>query len=192
MEIGKGIDRFYQTITSSKLRISTLLRWYVVISIFIRIVIPYFFPENENLPIWLVLLAIYALYSIWITYYPIRHPINGNEERIFLLQLFVDTTMISLAYYLTDNFDSDLYLNYALPILIVLEHNEKPHLILFYYFLISLAFLFTQILLDFSCGCGFPYVISHAFIPRFTLTLLLLSYVILDRMAKSSTTRGLS
>jgi hypothetical protein len=98
------------------------------------------------------------------------------------LQFIVDTFFVSLYYFLTGNVDSELYLNFALPMLIIIEHGEKPQAILFYYSLLCITYFITLALITtFSEEWGFFHNFYRAFIPRVLFSFLVLSFAIARR-----------
>ena len=76
--------------------------------------------------------------------------------------------------------DSDLYLNLLLPLLIILENVNVAHVVLLYYFFWSLLLLIVLLLMVAFCqtGCSYTEIIFKTFLPRVTIFLFIVLFVI--------------
>jgi hypothetical protein len=179
MAAGNRIDRTLNKLSHSQIPLSIIMRWTVVIGILLRIG-SHIESLIANLPLWEILLTIYLLYTIGISIVIIKNPKITNNEGIFFLQLFVDAFFCSMFFILSGNVDSDLYLNLLLPLLIILEHVNVAHVVLFYYFIWSLLLFIVLILMVAFCqtGCTYSEIIFKTFLPRVTLFLFIVLFVI--------------
>jgi hypothetical protein len=110
----------------------------------------------------------------------LRNPENQKAQQSFRLQFFMDIFFVSLYYFLTGNVDTELYLNYTLPIILLIEHGGKTRSILFYYSLICAAFFLTLTAMAIftDIGSGYIHVLYRGFIPRVLFSFLVLSFAI--------------
>jgi hypothetical protein len=92
----------------------------------------------------------------------------------------MDIFFVSLYYYLTGNVDTELYLNYTLPIILIIEHGGKIKTTLFYYLLICASFFLTltAMAIFMDIGSGYLHVLYRGFIPRVLFSFLILSFAI--------------
>jgi hypothetical protein len=179
MAISYRIDRALNQLSYSQIPLSTIMRWTVVIGVFLRIG-SHIKSLDTNLYLWLFLLAIYFLYTVVISIIIIRNPQINHDKRIFFVQLFIDAFFCSIFFILTGNPESDLYLNLLLPLLVILEHVNTAHVVLFYYFAWSLLlFVILMVMVAFcKTGCTYQEIIFNTFLSRITLFLFIILFII--------------
>ena len=179
MATGYRIDRALNKLLYSQIPLSIIMRWTVVIGIFLRIG-SHINSSSTNLYLWVFLLTIYILYTIGISIILRKNPKINHDKRIFLLQVFIDAFFCSSFFILSGNPESDLYLNLWLPLLIILEHAHVAHVILFFYFVWCLLLFIVLILMVAYCqtGCTYTEIILNTFLPRVTMFLFIVLFVI--------------
>jgi len=179
MTAGYRLDRALSKLSYSQIPLSVIMRWIVVIGIFLRIV-SHIKSLIPNLSLWVFLLTIYVLYAIGISIILIKNPKIKDDKRIFLLQFFVDAFLCSIFFFLSGNAESDLYLNLLLPLLIILEYVNVAHVVLYYYFIWSLFLLITLFLMVSYCetGCTYKEILFNTFLPRVTMFLFIVLFAL--------------
>jgi hypothetical protein len=170
MALKSRIDNILNQTSYSSIRLSTVMRWVVVIGILLRLV-SHITSLGTDLSLWASLLLIYFLYTIAISIILIKNPKISQDKWIFFGQVLVDALFCAIFFVLSGNPESDLYLNLLLPLLVILENVKTPHAVLLYYFAWSLLMLLTLMFMVAVChsGCTYQEVFLNTFIPRVTL-----------------------
>lgn len=179
MVIMTRIEYALNRLSYSQMPLSIIMRWAVVVGIFLRIG-SHIKPFGTNLPLLVFLLAIYILFTVAISIILIKNPKINHNKWIFFVQLFIDTLFCSMFFILSGNPESDLYLGLLLPLLIVLEHVNAAHIVLFCYFAWSLVLLIILILMVAVCQtrCTYTEIIFNTFLPRVTMLLFIILFFI--------------
>jgi hypothetical protein len=179
-------NQAFRRFAGSKIPFSVFMRWVVVIGIAIRGGVFYIQSPSLEIRPWLVSLAGYFIYALAISILLVRHPENQKRRVIFIVQLALDTLFCSLFFYLGDTVNSDLYLNFALPLVIILENCLEAFSILAYYFLVCGALLIVMVLLTKYCetNCTYSHVILHSYLPRVVLGICIMIFAILRNLKK--------
>lgn len=168
------INQVFQRWAELQHPFSAILRWFVVCGAGLRVVLSTIQWKQVQPPVWWVVLLLYGLYAILISAAHLKKPAFRKERWFFVVQLVADTLFCSIYFYLSGNVDSDLYLNYLLPLVLVLEQEMTPAGALLCFGAICAALLVTLTLLAATCtlGCTYSEVIVRGFLPRAGLGLL--------------------
>jgi hypothetical protein len=174
------INQAFRNLAYSRLPFSIIFRWVILLGTAARVGSSYLLGNTVNFQPWLIALFLYLIYTGSITGLLVRNPAIQKRSWSFFLQLAVDTIFCSWFLILGDTVNSDLFLNYFLPFLIILENVVEGTEALFYYLLVSGAFLVALAFITKYCetGCTYSYVFVRDFLPRFTMFTLLMIFAI--------------
>ena len=161
-------NQAFHRLASSPYPFSLALRWVVVIGVALRVGFSYLQWENFNVLPWLVALIVYGCYSLMITILIVKRPARQPKSWLFMPQFCVDTFFCSLFYYLSGNVDSDLFLNYVLPIVLILDADFDSIRSSIFFLLVCAADLIALTLMASYCqvGCTYRDIILRGFLPR--------------------------
>lgn len=181
MSIPTRMDRFFQRWAASRQPFSLVLRWFVVFGTAARVGLSAVQWQQTQPAAWWIALLIYAAYASFVTLALLKKPAFYRERWFFYVQLGVDTLFCSIFFYLSGNVDSDLYLNYLLPLVLTLERQLSPTVSLLCFALVSGALLITLSGMAATCtlGCTYGEVILRGFVPRVSLGLMVFVFGLL-------------
>jgi hypothetical protein len=171
MDIAAWTDQAFRRFAASKLPFSLFLRWVIVSGIAVRGLAFYLQSPGSPLASWLVALAGYLAYTITITFVLLRRPAFQKQRAAFLVQFTLDTAFCAIFYFLGDTVNSDLYLNFILPLIIILEFYRDAFHILACSFIVWAVLLATMMLLTRYCetDCTYAHVFLRSYLPRVIL-----------------------
>lgn len=174
------VSTWFRNLPISDSAFPVVLRWFIAAGIGLR---PVALPSEytpARLATWYALLLIFLGYSLIVTLAS-RYERLERVREWHVVQAVIDVIFISLFYGLSGIPSSDLFLFYALPLLIAGERLRARHVSLFFC-LISIAFMITLVYL---VSHRFPNLsiiqsfmtFGRYFLPRWTFFLFLLSLV---------------
>lgn len=147
---------------------SALLRWVVVGGTALRVAYSSVRWGLGYAGVWVAPILVYLLYTLIVTILLFVKPGLWKNRWLFLILISVDVLFCTLFFYLSGNSDSDLYLNYVLPLVLVLEQGLKliPSMIAFV--LVAGSYLLAAAVLYSNCtwGCSFLHFFLRGFLPR--------------------------
>ena len=171
MLFGEGEQPPFPILSRYPFLFSALLRWVVVFGTAFRVAYSSLRWGLGYAKVWVVPVLIYLVYSLVITAILFRKPGLHANRRLFLFQFCMDTLFCTLFFYLSGNSDSDLYLNYLLPLVLVLEQALSliPSLVLFT--VVGAAYLIAAALMFRNCtwGCSFLHFFVRGYLPRMVI-----------------------
>lgn len=183
MSPSEQLNQWIKRLSKSKYPLSIFLRWIVLIGVSLRVGTSAIVWGQIRVEPWLVPLLLFLVYTISITYIIGRYPGLPDDRRVFLFVLITDTIFCTVFFSMGGNADSDLFLNYILPIVVVIEQDFSPTVTLGFYGIICAAFFVGLTWIDVTCsyGCSLAELIVRGFLPRITIGLFVILFSLVRR-----------
>jgi len=160
------------------LTIAVLVRWFLLVGMILRFGIHF---DEVNQLVTMLLLSLWAVYCVVLTLLAMFRPGNLQQVRSILVQVGVDSSLISLLYVQTGVPESDFFLFYILPLTLITRYQDRRTIVT-YGGLLTTAFLAIISSFAFADPTEGLLILVRVFLPRAFMLAFLTMALVMHRL----------